>query len=203
MPFSQSCQLKRLVFDQSSPAQPISEIRGGSTSVAEDGQKKSLCLMQDVLICFHFGCSAMVNSLIILFKADKRGGDIPNKLTNSLIQGQAQPQLLPDWMLGNQCKTTNPSVTYYKPISDLLQIPVQKMPPVAGAHPPDPSQSVWREQRPRPWRGFSHNWLLICTESENHPSVIKSCPHLLLQFKLLSDTSFPFLLYACVCLFAS
>ena len=35
MLFPYFCQLRRLVFDQSSPVQPISESRGGSLSVTE------------------------------------------------------------------------------------------------------------------------------------------------------------------------
>ena len=37
MLFAQFCQLRRLVFDQSSPVQPISESRGGSLSVTYIG----------------------------------------------------------------------------------------------------------------------------------------------------------------------
>ena len=42
------CQLRRLVFDQSSPVHPVSESRGGSMSVTDERTKdgrKSSCLI--------------------------------------------------------------------------------------------------------------------------------------------------------------
>ena len=50
--FFQFCHLRRLVFDQSSPVHPISESRGGSTSVTKNGERRTderkyLCLIQD------------------------------------------------------------------------------------------------------------------------------------------------------------
>ena len=47
---SQFSNIRRTRFDQSSPVQPVSESRGGSTSVTEkkNEQRKSLCLIFDV-----------------------------------------------------------------------------------------------------------------------------------------------------------
>ena len=47
MLFSEFCQLRRLVFDQSSPVQPVSESRGGPLSVAEEEEEQQ---QQEILV---------------------------------------------------------------------------------------------------------------------------------------------------------
>ena len=49
MLFSQFSNIGRTQFDPSSPIQPVSESRGGSTSLTEEEEKqKSTCLIQDL-----------------------------------------------------------------------------------------------------------------------------------------------------------
>ena len=55
MLFSQFCQLRRLVFDQSSPVQPISDFRGGYPECDRGRRRmksgrKSLCLILDMFV---------------------------------------------------------------------------------------------------------------------------------------------------------
>ena len=48
-PFAKKfCQLRRLVFDQSSPVQPISKSRGGGGSPEKSGERKTKILVSNI-----------------------------------------------------------------------------------------------------------------------------------------------------------
>ena len=50
MLFPKFCQLRRLVFDQSSPVQPVSESRGGTLSVTEEDDERTNERTKEILV---------------------------------------------------------------------------------------------------------------------------------------------------------
>ena len=65
--YTQFSNIRRKRFHQSSPVQPVSEFRGGSTSVTENERKKSSCLILDTILLLYFCTNLFFSFSLISF----------------------------------------------------------------------------------------------------------------------------------------